>query len=151
MNMFLLSWDKFMPEMHLTKPEFKYSACGPLAKNRERTKKIKEKGDWRYIYQNKLDKACCRHDMDYGDFKDLSRITASDKVLRDKAFNIAKNPKYDEHKRALASICYWVIPLKDKKGITINTAFQKILDWSGCKPNKIWVKNDSELYNRSMK
>ena len=56
MNMFLLSWDKFMPEMHLTKPEFKYSACGPLAKNRERTKKIKGKGDWRYIYQNELDK-----------------------------------------------------------------------------------------------
>ena len=45
----------------------------------------------------------------------------------------------------------WVIPLKDKKGITITTAFQKILDESNCKPNKIWVDKCSEFYNRSMK
>ena len=38
--------------------------------------------------------------MAYGDFKDLARRTASDKVLRDKAFNIAKNPKYDGYQRA---------------------------------------------------
>ena len=41
--------------------------------------------------------------MVYGDFKDLKRRTASDKVLRDKAFNIAKNPKYDGYQRGLAS------------------------------------------------
>ena len=41
--------------------------------------------------------------MAYGDFKDLARRTASDKVLRDKAFNIAKNPKYDAYQRGLAS------------------------------------------------
>ena len=35
--------------------------------------------------------------MTYGDFKDLTRRIASDKILRDKAFNIAKNPKYDEY------------------------------------------------------
>ena len=45
----------------------------------------------------------------------------------------------------------WVIPLKDKKGITITNAFQKILDKSNCKPNKIWVDKGSEFYNRSMK
>ena len=39
--------------------------------------------------------------MPYGDFKDLSRKTASDKILRDKAFNIAKNPKYDEYQSGL--------------------------------------------------
>ena len=44
--------------------------------------------------------------MAYGDFKDLARRTASDKVLRDKAFNIAKNPKYDGYQRGLASIVY---------------------------------------------
>ena len=44
--------------------------------------------------------------MAYGDFKDLARRTASDKVLRDKAFNIAKNPKYDGYERALASMVY---------------------------------------------
>ena len=44
--------------------------------------------------------------MAYGDFKDLARRTASDKVLRDKAFNIAKNPKYDGYQRGLASMFY---------------------------------------------
>ena len=44
--------------------------------------------------------------MAYGDFKDLARRTASDKVLRDKAFNIAKNPKYDGYQRGLASLVY---------------------------------------------
>ena len=45
----------------------------------------------------------------------------------------------------------WVIPLKDKKGITIPEAFQKILHESKRKPNKIWVDKDSEFYSRSMK
>ena len=168
--------------------------------------------------------------MAYGDFKDLNRRTAADKVLRDKAFNIAKNPKYDGYQRGLASMVYkffdkknsggtgknenisnkelakelhkpiirkfnkrkvlsplidniwgadlanmkliskfnkgcrfllfaidiyskyaWVIPLKDKKGVTITNAFQNILNKSNCKPNKIWVDKGSEFYNRSMK
>ena len=42
--------------------------------------------------------------MAYGDFKDIKRRTACDKILRDKAFNIAKNPKYDEYQTGLASI-----------------------------------------------
>ena len=45
----------------------------------------------------------------------------------------------------------WVIPLKDKKGITIVNAFQKVLNKSDCKPNKIWVDKGSEFYNRSLK
>ena len=44
--------------------------------------------------------------MAYGDFKDLAKRTASDKILRDKAFNIAKNPKYDGYQRGLASMVY---------------------------------------------
>ena len=44
--------------------------------------------------------------MSYGNFTDIARRTASDNVLRDKAFNIAKNPKYDEHQRGLASMVY---------------------------------------------
>ena len=154
--------------------------------------------------------------MAYGDFKDLTR-TASDKLLCDKAFNIARSLKYDGYQRGFASIVYkffdeksakhsgatmlankfafksaieqnqqqlakklhkqiiirkvyssfkdniWgaaldifskyacVVPLKDKKGITINNAFQKNLDESECKPNKIWVDNGSEFYNKSMK
>ena len=63
-------------------------------------------GDSRYIYRNELDKACFQHDLTYGDFKALARKTASDKVLRDKAFNIAKNPKNDGYQRDLASMVY---------------------------------------------
>ena len=44
--------------------------------------------------------------MAYGDFKDLKRRTFSDKVLRDKAFNIAKNPRYDGYQKGLASMVY---------------------------------------------
>ena len=84
-----------MREMHLKQPGFTYRACGPFPKNKERIEKFKETGDTSYIYKNKLDKACFQHDMAYRDFKDLKRRTASDKVLRDKAINIAKNPKYD--------------------------------------------------------
>ena len=62
-------------------------------KNKERIQKFKETGDSRYIYQNELDKACFQHAMAYGDFKDLTRRTASDKILRDKAFSLDKNPK----------------------------------------------------------
>ena len=50
-----------------------------------KNKKIKETGGSRYIYQSELDKACFQHDMAYGDFKDLNRRTAADKVLGDKA------------------------------------------------------------------
>ena len=45
----------------------------------------------------------------------------------------------------------WVIPLKDKKGITITNAFQKILNGFNRKPNKMWLEKGSEFYNRSMK
>ena len=81
----LLSEDKFVPEMHLRQLGFTYSACGPLTKNKERMKKKineEETGDCRSTYQNELDKFCFQHDMAYGDFKDLNRTTAADKVLR---------------------------------------------------------------------
>ena len=103
---FLLAGNKVMPEMHLKQPGFTYSACGPFTENKERIQKFKETGDRSYIYKNELDKACFQHDMAYGDFKDLKRRTASDKVLRDKAFNIAKNPKYHAYQRGNASMVY---------------------------------------------
>ena len=105
-NKFLLAGDKFMPEMHLKQPGFTYSACGPFTKNKERIQKFKETGDTSYIYKNELDKPCFQHDMAYGYFNDLKRRTASDKVLRDKAFNTAKNPKYDGYQRGLTSMVY---------------------------------------------
>ena len=79
-NKFLLARDKFMPEMHLKQPGFTYSDCRPFTKNKERIKKFKETGDKSYIYKNELDKVCSQHDMAYGDFKDIARRTASDKV-----------------------------------------------------------------------
>ena len=80
-NKFLLAGDKFMPKMHLKQTGFTH-------------------------LKNELDKACFQHEMAYGDFKDLGKRTAADKVLRDKAFNIAKSPKYDEYQRGLASMVY---------------------------------------------
>ena len=77
-----------------------------LQKNKERIQKFKETGNSQYIYQSELDKVCFLHDMAYGDFKDLTRRIASDKILRDKAFNIAKNLKYDGCQRGLASMAY---------------------------------------------
>ena len=95
-----------MPEMHLRQPGFTYSACGPFTKNKERIQKFKERGDTNYIYKNELDKACFQHDMAYGDFKDLTKRNAADKVLRDKAFKIVSDEKYDGYQRGLASMIY---------------------------------------------
>ena len=119
-NKFLLVGDKFMPEMHLRQPGFTYSACGPFTKNKERIQKFVQTGDSRYIYRNELDKACFQHDMAYGDFKDLKRRTAADSVLRDKAFNVAKTPKYDGYQRGLASMVYKFFDKKTKgSGVTL--------------------------------
>ena len=90
----------------MPKSRFTYSARGPFTKNKERIQKFKETGDTKYIYRNELDKACFQYDMAYGDFNDLAKRTAADKVLRNKAFNIAKDPKYDGHQRGLASMVY---------------------------------------------
>ena len=118
-NKFLLAGDKFMPEMHLRQPGFTYSACGPFTKNKERIQKFKQAGDSRYIYKNELDKACFQHDMAYGDFKDLAKRTAADKVLKNKAFNIAKDPKYDGYQRGLAFMVYKFFDKKTKgSGVT---------------------------------
>ena len=229
-NKFLLAGDKFMPEMNLRQPRFVYSACGPFTRHKERIKEFKRTGDTRNIYRNELDKACFQHDSAYAYHKDLINRTEADKVLRDKAYDIASNPKYDGYQRGLASMVYkffdkkstakpsalartgsgfkklkntarnssiladerhkpiirrfnkrkvysqfkdniwgvdlvdmqslsrknkgikyllcaidlyskyaFVIPLKDKKGISIVNEFNKIIKQSNRKPNKIWV------------
>ena len=90
--------------MHLKQPGFTYSACGPFTKNKERIQKFKGTGDTSYIYKNELDKAYFQHDMAYEDFKDLAKRTIADKVLRDKAFKIGSDKKYDGYKTGLASM-----------------------------------------------
>ena len=239
-NKFLLTGDEFMPEMHLRQPRFVYSACGAFVRHKERIKQFKRTGDTRYIYRNGLDKACFQHDSAYADHKDLINRTKSDKVLRDKVYDIASNPEYDGYQRGLSSMVYkffdkksaaepsslerigsgiatagpsalarsssiladelhkpiikkfnkrkvypqfkdniwgvdlvdmqslsgknkgikyllcaidlyskyaFVIPLKDKKGISIVNAFNKIIKQSNRKPNKIWVDQGGEFYN----
>ena len=213
-NKFLLGGDKFMPEIHLRQPQFVYSACEPFTRHKERIKTFKQIGDTRYIYRNELDKACFQRDSAYADYKDLINSTKSDKVLRDKAYNIASNPEYDGYQRGLASMVYkffnkksmgsgiardssliladelhkpaikkfnkrkvysqfidniwgvdfadtqslskkdkgskyllcaidlfskyaFVVPLKNKKGISITNAFKNIIKQSGRKPNKM--------------
>ena len=182
-----------------------------------------------YIYRNELDKACFQHDSAYADHKDLINRTEADKVLKDKAYDITSNPKYDGYQRGSVSMvykyfdkkstgngfkklkntarnssiladelhkpiirkfnkrkvysqfkyniwgvdladmqslnrknkdikyllcamdlyskCAFVIPLKDKKGISIVNAFNKIIKQSNRKPNKIWVDQGGEFYN----
>ena len=213
LSKFLLAGDKFMLEMHFKQPGFIYSACGLFTRNIERTEKSMPTDNTDFIYRNELDKACFQDDIAYGKSKDLAKITQSDKVLRDKAFKIASDPKYDGYQRGLASMVYkffdkkssgsgitnesnyqlanelhkpiikkfkkrkvyssfrdniwgvdladmqslskynkgikyllcaidlfskyaWVVPLKDKRGISIVNAFQKITS-KGRKPNKI--------------
>ena len=221
-----------MPEMHLRQPQFVYSARGPFTTHKERIKKFKQTGDTRYIYRNELDKSCFQDDSAYADHEDLINRTKSDKVLRDKAYDIASNPEYDRYQRGLASMLYnffdkkfiesgvkklkdtakpsssiladelhkpvikkfnkrkvysqfkdniwgvhladmqslrrknkgikyllcaidlyskyaFVVPLKDKKGISIVHAFDNIIKQSKRKPNKTWVDQGSEFYNNN--
>ena len=76
----------------------------PSQKIKKKIKKFKETGDTNYIHKNELDKACFQHDIASGDFKDLAKGTATDKVLRNKAFKIANDQKYDGYQRGLASM-----------------------------------------------
>ena len=103
---FLQAGDKFMPQMHLKQPGFTYSTCGPFTKNKERTEKFIQTENTDFIYKNELDKACFQHDMAYGKSKNLTKRTQLDKVLRDKTFKIASNPKYNGYQRELASMVY---------------------------------------------
>ena len=135
-NKVLLAGDKFMPEMHLRQPQFVYSACGPFTKKKERIQRFKETGDTSYIYKNELDKACFQHDIAYGDFKYLTKRTAADKVLRNKAFKIASDQKYDGYQRGLASMVY---------------NFDKKSQGSGLASNKEKIQLANELHKPIIK
>ena len=83
-----------MIEMDLREPGSRFSVRGTFTKNKEKIQKFKETEDLRYIYQNELDKACFQHEMDYGNFRDLSTRTAANKIIREEALNTAKDAKY---------------------------------------------------------
>ena len=106
--------------MHLKQSGFTYSARGPFTENKERIKKFMKTGNTDFVYKNELDKACFQHNMAYGKSKDLVKRTQSDKVLRDKAFKIASNPKYDGYQRGLVSMVYKFFDKKSKGSGIIN-------------------------------
>ena len=87
---------------------------------RKKEKKVREKEDSRYIYQNELDKACFQYDIAYEDTRDLNRRTAADKVLHYKALDIAKNPKYDGYQHGLVSMVYKSFDKKTSGGTVKN-------------------------------
>ena len=111
-----------MPEMHLKQPGF----MDHLLKAKKVSKNLKKQkiqaiftkmNSIRYVFKTA-----------YGDFKDIARRAASDKVLRDKAFNIAKNPKYDRYQRGLASMVYKFFDKKSKgSGVNIPLEFNEQL------------------------
>ena len=119
-NKFLLAGDKFMSELHLKqptlldKPGLTYSACGPFTKHKQRIQKLMQPGDTNYIYRNDLDKACFARDAAYSDSKDLTKRTAGDKALRDKAYNIAGNLSHNGYEISLASLVYKFLDRKTK-------------------------------------
>ena len=53
-NKFLLTGDKFMPELHLKQPGFTYSACGTFTKHRERIQKFRETGNFKHLYSKEI-------------------------------------------------------------------------------------------------
>ena len=109
-----------MPELHLKQPGFTYSASATFTKNRERIQKFRERGNLKHLYRNELEKSCFSHDAAYSESKDLAKKTISDKVLKDRAHEIAKNWKYDGYQRASASMFYKFFDKKTGSGVSVN-------------------------------
>ena len=95
-----------MPELHLKHPVFTYRACGPFTKHRERIKKVRETGNFKHLYRNKLVNTCFAHDAANCDSKNLASKTFSDKSLKGRAYEIARHCKYDGNQKVLVSMIY---------------------------------------------
>ena len=113
--------------MHLKQSGFTYSAC---------VEKFMQTAKTDFIYRNEFDKACFQNDMAYGKSKDLAKRIQSDRVLREKAFKIANDPKYHRYQRGLASMIYKFF-YKKSSGSGVDT-----------KPN---CQLKSELYQQIIK
>ena len=92
-------------------------------KNKAKIEKFVQIGNTNFIYKKGLDKACFQHDMAYGKSKYLVKIAQLDKVLKDKVFNIASDPKYDGYQRESVSMIYKFF---DKISASLNKS-----RWSG--------------------
>ena len=90
--------------MRLRQPGFTCGACGPFpCGHRERIQKFKEISDLNCISKKELDAASFVHDDAYADSKNLARQIVSGNVLKEIAYEIALNPKFDGYQRRLAS------------------------------------------------
>ena len=109
-NKFSLAGDRFMSELHLRQPGFTDGACGPFTKHREIIQKFKEAVSLKHIYKNELKKLVAysshTHDATYSDSKDLTKRTISGKVLKERAYEIAINPKSDGYHEEVTSMVY---------------------------------------------
>ena len=138
-----------MPEMHLRQSRFTYSACGPFTKNKKIIQKFEGKGDWWYIYQSELGKACFQHDIAYGDFEDLIMRKACDEILRDTAFDIANDPKYDQYQCGIASMVYKIFDEKTAGDAAKNDAMEnKKLAEKLLKQLSEYLKNGNIVFYR---
>ena len=113
-NKVLLTGD--MPEMNLKQPRFTYSSSGPFIKYCERIQKSRETGNWKHLRRSELNKASFANHAAYSDSKDLAKRTISDKILKDRPFEIAGNCNYDGYYRALASMVYNFFDKKTRSG-----------------------------------
>ena len=114
-NIFLLIGDKYMPEMHLCDLKVgKYSACGPFTRHKQRINDFMNDGKLIHILKNKLDAACFQHYSAYGKYKDRLNRKKSDVVLKNKALEIAVNPKISGYQRGLASMIYKLFDKRTK-------------------------------------
>ena len=100
----IINMNNIINKMHLRQPQFVYSACGPFTRHKKRIKEFKRTRDTRLLYRNELDKACFKHDAAYAKYKDVENRLISDQKLRNSAYDIASNPKYDGYQRSLASM-----------------------------------------------
>ena len=119
-NTFLLAGNKLMPELHLTQPGLTYSACGLFTKHREWTQKSRDKDNLKHIYKNELDKTCFAHDETFSGSKELLKRNVLDKILKDIAYKIAINPKYNGYRRGLESMTFKFLDKKTALGASVN-------------------------------
>ena len=104
----------------MKQPGFTYCACGPFTKHRERIQKFRETRNLKHLFRNKLHKACFVHNAAYSDSKDLSKRPISDKIFKNKAYEIARNPGYDGYQRALPGMLYNFFNNKTRLRISVN-------------------------------
>ena len=115
-NKYLLNGDKYLPELNLKQPGFTSSACKLFTKHHERIKKFRETVNVKHLHRNELDKVCFAHQAAFSNSNDLAKRTISDKILKDRVYEIDRNRNYDGYQRALASmVCKFLIRKQDRK------------------------------------